>query len=299
MIKGIGLTKVFDSKTALDCINFEIQDGCIYGLIGSNGSGKSTLLRLISGVYAPDGGTITVDGEPIYNNAAVKAQTAFLGDTPYYLPQSNLKEMAAFYKSVYASFDESVYRRLLELFPIGETAKIATMSKGMQRQAALILAIATSPRYLLLDEAFDGLDVVMRKVLKGILIEGMESRNMTTIIASHNIRELEDLCDHVSLIHNGEMLFNDSTEHLKGKLHKVQLACTVPPHPSVFAELEVLKTEQTGLLTQMVVRGDKHHILEVCQTLDPLFVECLEPSLEEMFIYELEVNGYDAQSLTE
>lgn len=299
MIKGIGLTKVFGNKTALDCINFEIQDGCIYGLIGSNGSGKSTLLRLISGVYAPDSGAITIDGENIFNNASLKAQTAFLGDTPYFLPQANLKEMAAFYKSLYATFDDGIYRRLLELFPIGETAKIATMSKGMQRQAALILAIATAPRYLLLDEAFDGLDVVMRKVLKGILIEGMESRNMTTIIASHNIRELEDLCDHVSLIHNGEMLFNDSTDHLKGKLHKVQLACNVPPHPSVFNELEVLKTEQNGLLTQMVVRGDKSHILEVCGRLEPLFLECLEPSLEEMFIYELEVNGYDAQTLTQ
>ncbi|MBQ3132869.1 MAG: ABC transporter ATP-binding protein [Clostridia bacterium] len=299
MIKGIGLTKIFDSKTALDCINFEIADGCIYGLIGSNGSGKSTLLRLIAGVYAPDGGAITIDSQPIFNNAKLKAQTAFLGDTPYFLPQTNLKEMAAFYKSIYASFDESVYRRLVEMFPIGETVKISTMSKGMQRQAALILAISTSPRYLLLDEAFDGLDVVMRKVLKGILIEGMESRQMTTVIASHNIRELEDLCDHISLIHDGEMLFNDSTERLKGKLHKVQLACAQPPHPTVFDELEVLKSEQTGLLTQMVVRGDKSHILEVCGRLNPLFVECIEPTLEEMFIYELEVNGYDAGTLAQ
>ena len=299
MIKGIGLTKTFENKVALDTLNFEIEDGCIYGLIGSNGSGKSTLLRLISGVYAPDAGALLIDGEPVFNNPAKKAQVAFLGDTPYYLPQANIKEMADFYRQMYESFDNKVYARLLEIFPLNEKMRSATMSKGMQRHAALILAIATCPKILLLDEAFDGLDVVMRQVLKNILIEGMEDRQMTTIIASHNIRELEDLCDHISLIHNGQLKFNDSADRLKGKLHKVQIAFSEMPPEEAFSPLQVLKSERTGMLLQMVVRGYKDEILEHCHRLSPLFVECIEPSLEEMFIYELEVAGYDAKSLTE
>lgn len=299
MIKAIGLTKTFEKKTALDAVNFEIENGCIYGLIGSNGSGKSTLMRIIAGVYMPDGGALLIDGAPVFNDPERKAQVAFLGDTPHFLSQSNLKEMAAFYRKMYTSFDESVYRRLLAAFPLDETARIATMSKGMQRQAALILAVATCPKYLLLDEAFDGLDVVMRQVLKNILIEGMEERGMTTVIASHNIRELEDLCDHVCLLHNGELKFNDTTDRLKGKLHKVQVAFAEMPPTEAFADLDVLKCERTGMLLQMVVRGYKDEIMAICNRLSPLFAECIEPSLEELFIYELEVAGYDAKSLTE
>ena len=174
MIKSVGLTKKFDGKKALDSVDLEIPEGSIFGLVGSNGSGKSTFLRLASGIYMPDGGEITAGGERIFNNAAMKAEIAYVGDTPYFLPNATIREMARFYRRMYPKFDNNLYNRLIEIFPLDYKARIATMSKGMQRQAALITALASSPSYLLLDEAFDGLDAVMRKVLKSILIQASE-----------------------------------------------------------------------------------------------------------------------------
>ena len=297
MIKTQGLTKRFDEKIALNAIDIEIAEGSIYGLIGSNGSGKSTLLRLISGVYMPDGGEITVDSEPVFDNPSVKAKVAFLGDTPYFLPQSNIDEMARFYERLYPTFSREIYNKLISEFPLNPKSRISAMSKGMQRQAALILAISTSPKYLLLDEAFDGLDPVMRKVLKSLLINGAEANGMTTIIASHNLRELEDLCDRVGLIHNGEIIFNDEIEVLKGGLHKVQMAFERIPETSAFNGLDILKIERTGSILQAVVRGDENEIMEYVGKLSPIFAECIEPTLEEMFLYELEVTGYDVKSI--
>lgn len=297
MIEAKKLTKIFDGKKALDAVDFQIEKGSIYGMVGSNGSGKSTLMRLISGVYMPDGGEITVDGEKVFNNAAAKAKIAYLGDTPYFLPHANIREMAKFYSKLYRSFDLNVYERLIEVFPLDYKARISTMSKGMQRQAALIAAISTAPEYLLLDEAFDGLDAVMRKVLKNILIEGADERRMTTVIASHNLRELEDLCDHVGLIHNGSVLFSDETEKLRGKLHKVQAAFSKIPEISVFSGLDMLRIDRSGSIVQMIVRGDEDEIMNYINRLSPVFAECIEPTLEEMFVYELEVTGYDVKQV--
>ena len=297
MIEAKGLTKIFEGKKALDAVDFQIEKGSIYGMVGSNGSGKSTLMRLISGVYMPDGGEITVDGENVFNNAAAKSKVAYLGDTPYFLPHANIREMAKFYSKFYQSFDFTIYNRLIEVFPLDYKARISTMSNGMQRQAALIAAISTAPEYLLLDEAFDGLDVVMRKVLKNILIEGSDGRRMTTVIASHNLRELEDLCDHVGLIHNGKVIFSDETEKLKGKLHKVQAAFSKIPEISVFSGLDMLKIDRSGSIIQMIVRGDEEEIMNYINRLSPVFAECIEPTLEEMFVYELEVTGYDVKQI--
>lgn len=297
MIKASGLTKIFEDKKALDAVDLTIDDGAIYGLVGSNGSGKSTFLRLASGIYMPDGGEITADGERIFDNFRQKTKIAFLGDTPYFMTNATIKELARFYRSMYPSFDNKLYNRLLEIFPLDYKARIAAMSKGMQRQAALIMAIASSPKYLLLDEAFDGLDPVIRKVLKSILIEGAENRSMTTVIASHNLRELEDLCDRVGLIHGGKILFSDEVEKLKGRLHKVQAAFSQIPEVSVFRGLDLLKAERSGSVIQMIVRGDEDEIMNYINRLSPIFSECIEPTLEEMFVYELEVTGYDVKSI--
>lgn len=297
MIKAEGLTKLFVEKAALDDVSFEIRDGSIYGLIGSNGSGKSTLLRLISGVYYPDKGKIGIDGEQVFDNPALKSQIAFLGDTPYFLPQSNLDEMARFYEGLYPSFNRALYEHLLNVFPLDRKARISSMSKGMQRQASLILSMSTEPKYLLLDEAFDGLDVVMRRVLGNILLEGVENRGMTTIIASHNLRELEDMSDNIGLLHNGKILFNDRIESLRGKLHKVQAAFERVPETAALRGLDIIKTERVGSLLQMIVRGQEDEIMSYIKKLDPLFCECIEPTLEEMFIFELEVIGYDVKNI--
>ncbi|MBQ3817462.1 MAG: ABC transporter ATP-binding protein [Clostridia bacterium] len=297
MISCNNLTKVFEETKALDNVTFDIADGCIYGLVGSNGSGKSTFLRLASGIYMPDSGELTIDGQRVFNNPVIKDKIAFLGDTPYFLNHASIDDMACFYSSVYKSFDYGIYESLISTFPLDKKAKISRMSKGMQRQAALILAISTSPKYLLLDEAFDGLDVVMRKVLKQILIDGAQSRGLTTVIASHNLRELEDLCDHVGLIHSGKVLFNDDIESLRGGLHKVQAAFKRLPEKACFDGLNILKTERTGSVLQMVVRGKEEEIMSRINSLDPIFAECIEPTLEEMFVFELEVEGYDLNNI--
>ncbi len=299
MITAKNLTKKFEDVVALDNISFEIEDGSVYGLVGSNGSGKSTLLRLISGVYFADSGNIGIDGIECFNNPIVKAQIAFLGDTPYFLPQSNIKEMKEFYKGMYPTFDENEYKRLLDIFPLDENKRISGFSKGMQRQASLILQLATRPRYLLLDEAFDGLDVVMRRVLTNLIMEGVEARGMTAIISSHNLRELEDVCDHIGLIHNGKLLLNDNLDALKNSVHKIQAVFNGVPEIEAFKDLDIIKTERTGSVLQLVVRGEREEILKYINTFNPLLAESIEPTLEEMFIFELEATGYDVKNILE
>lgn len=299
MLTALNLTKVFEGKKALDGVCFEIDDGCVYGLVGSNGSGKSTLLRCISGVYKPDFGKVGIDGISSFNNPSVKSQIAFLGDTPYFLPQSNLKEMAGFYKSTYKNFDTDTYNYLLSVFPLDERARLSTFSKGMRRQAALILMLSTKPRYLLLDEAFDGLDVVMRKTLSNIIIDCTERYNMTVIIASHNLREIEDMCDHISLLHNGKLIADGGIDDVRGKIHKVQAVFERVPETNVFSGLDLMKIERTGSVVSLVARGDREEIISFVDSLGPKFLECIDVSLEEAFIYELEVLGYDVKSIEE
>ena len=297
MINAKGLTKVFGTLKALDEVDIEIKDGIVFGLVGSNGSGKSTLLRLISGVYTPDGGELLVDNEQVLDNIPLKNKVFFLSDNPYFIHQSNLNEMAAFYNKVYDNFDIGKFSYLLTIFPINPSMKIQLMSKGMQRQAALILALSASPQYLLLDEAFDGLDPVIRGALKKILADGIAQRGMTVIISSHNLRELEDLCDHVGLLHQGKLIFSDDLDNLKTRLHKVQIAFAMVPDTSVFEGLDVVKIEKQGSLMHLVIRGEKQEILDKLQLLNPILLETLSPTLEELFIYEMEVAGYDIHSV--
>ena len=244
-----------------------------------------------------DGGEIGVDGINSFNNPVIKSQIAFLGDTPYFLPQSDLKEMAALYRNMYPTFDDEVYKHLLTVFPLNEKARLSTFSKGMQRQAALILALSTRPRYILLDEVFDGLDVVMRHVLANIIMEGVESYGMTAVIASHNLRELESICDQIGVVHEGKIISNGSVDSIKGNIHKVQVAFKNVPELSVFDSLDVMKIERTGSLLSLVVRGDENEIMQFIKCLFPLYCETIEPTLEEVFLYELEVIGYDVKNI--
>ena len=296
MIEAINLTKRFENKLALDSVNFEIKEGSVYGLVGSNGSGKSTLMRLISGVYTSDGGDILIDGEKPFNNPELKSKICYLPDTPYFIHQSNINEMAKYYAMLYPTFDWERFEYLSSIFPLNKKVRIATMSKGMQRQAALMLCLSVRPKYLLLDEAFDGLDPVMRKVLKSLLAEGV-SDGMTAIIASHNLSDLESLCDSVGLLHNGNIVFNEDIDNLKGNVHKVQAVFSMTPDLSVFDELKPMKIEKTGSLIQLVVKGDEKEIKSFLNTLVPVFIELVPPSLEEIFVYELEEKGYDFEEL--
>lgn len=299
MIKAVELSKKFDNKIALDKVTFRIPDGSVFGLVGSNGSGKSTLLRLISGIYPPDSGRLEMNGIAVFNNPMVKSQIAFLSDIPYFLPQTNLDEMAALYEKMYPNFSREEYKRLLGIFPLDCKAKLSSFSKGMQRQASLILALASMPRYLLLDEAFDGLDVVMRKVLINLLLEGIEKNSITAVVSSHNLREIEEMCDHIAVIHNGKFITSGSVEEAKNNIHKFQAAFNSVPEIKVFDSLDILKTERTGLLIQIIAKGDEKEIEDFIKQFDPIFIECIEPTLEETFIYELEVLGYDIKNILE
>ena len=296
MIKANNLTKKFGEKCALDSVTFEIPEGSIYGLVGSNGSGKSTFMRLISGVYTADGGEILVDGQNPFDNSLIKSKICYLPDTPYFIHQSNLNEMMRYYKMLYKDFDIERFEQLLKVFPLDRKARISTMSKGMQRQAALILAISTKPKYLLLDEAFDGLDPIMRKVLKSLLAEGV-SDGMTAIIASHNLRDLDELCDTVGVLHGGKVLLSDDIENLRGGIHKVQAVFNMIPDISVFDGLDIVNIEKSGSVVQLVARGNETEIKEYIARLLPQFLEIIPPSFEEIFMYELEVNGYDAKNI--
>lgn len=297
MIKTFELTKKFGSFTALDHINIEFKEGAIYGLVGSNGSGKSTLLRVISGVYFADDGSIEIDGEPSFDNPEIKGKVFFLADQPHFFKNASLNEMVGFYEGMYESFSRERFKRMSEIFPISLTNKIDNMSKGMQRQAALMLALSCNPKYLLLDEAFDGLDPVMRNVLKSLLIDGIENSNMTAIISSHNLRELEDLSDHITLIHKGHIVASGALEEIRGQTHKIQAAFKVLPPEIKWDGLNIMKAEKTGSLIQMVIKGDLEEIMAHINSLDPIFCEVIEPSLEELFIYEMEVEGYDVGNI--
>ena len=298
MLEIINLTKKFEDLTALDDVTFTVNEGSIYGLVGSNGSGKSTLLRIISGVYKADAGLCLVDGEESFDNSKTKANICYLPDTPYFIHQSNLNEMKRFYKTLYANFSDERFEQLLKIFPLDRKKRISSMSKGMQRQAALILSLSTKPKYLLLDEAFDGLDPVMRKVLKSLLAEGI-SDGMTAIIASHNLRDLDELCDTVGVVHKGRVLLSDDIDNLKSNIHKVQVIFDRVPDTSVFDELNPLSIEKSGSVVQLVVRGEEAEIRSFLNKLFPQFLEILPPTFEEIFMYELEVSGYDANNILE
>ena len=241
MIELNKLTKKFDKVTAVDNMSLSVSTGSVVGLVGSNGSGKSTLLRLLAGVYQPNSGEVLIDGQKLFDNPAAKGQCYFIPDFPYFYNNSTINNTAFLYRKLYPNWSEEQFARFCTVFPIDSNARIINMSKGMQRQAALILALSTCPRYLFLDEIFDGLDPVVRHLLKKILIDHVAEHNMTVIIASHNLRELEDLCDRICLMHRGQMLMERDIDSLRMCFRKVQVAFSqVPDKPNIFEGINVI-----------------------------------------------------------
>lgn len=293
MIKATELTKRFDAFTALDAFSTEIPNGSIYGLVGSNGSGKSTLLRLISGIYRPDGGKIELDGVHPFECPETKNNVYLVADELYFLPQTNMNEMAKFYSRMYSTFDPDTYKMMCDRFPIDPKKKINTFSKGMKRQVSLILALSCRPKYLLLDEAFDGLDPVIRSGLRKILADQIADREMTVVIASHNLRELEDLCDFMGLLHQGKVIFEREIDEVKLGFCKVQAGFQTMPSEEKLQALNIMQIEKTGSVLSMVVRGNSTDILKYMHSLNPLFVETVPLTLEEVFVHEMEAVGYD------
>ena len=292
MISASNVTMRFEDFEALKDLNCNIPNGCIYGLVGSNGAGKSTFLRLISGVYRPQSGEITIDGESVYENPASKNKIVYIPDDLYFLPQSNMNKMAAFYKAIYPQFSYERFHNLTATFKLAPSANLNTFSKGMRRQAATILGLSTMPQFLFFDETFDGLDPVMRNLVKTVIYNDVMERNTTTIITSHSLRELEDTCDQLALLHKGGIVFESDIQNLKTSLFKVQVAFDCEYSQQKFAGIDMLSYSQSGSVANFIVRGDREEVKARLREMNPMLIDILPLGLEEVFIYEMEALGY-------
>ncbi len=299
MIQAEMLTKKFDRFTALDQISCTVPKGCIYGMVGSNGAGKSTFLRLLSGIYQPDGGRVLVDGMPVYENPEAKARIAFVPDDLYFLPNSSMNRMAQLYRAVYKNFDMERFAFLTQAFRLNPKANIQTFSKGMKRQAAIILALSARPDYYFFDETFDGLDPVMRGLVKSLICEDVAERQVTAILTSHSLRELEDTCDQLALMHKGGLVFESDIQRLKTSLFKVQIAFAEEYDKSRFESIELVHFTKHGSVANMIVRGDRDHTIAALRAMRPILMELLPLTLEEVFTYEMQARGYSFENVVE
>lgn len=298
MITVKGITKKFDKFIAVNQIDFEMKEGFVFGLIGTNGAGKSTLLRMISGVTKPDAGEIYVDEMSVYDNPQAKEKVFFIADEPYFFAHANAVEMEKYYAMVYKSFDKDEFYKLITQFGLDAKRKIGTYSKGMKKQLAFILGLAAKTDYLLCDETFDGLDPVMRQAVKSLLAKEMGERGLTPIIASHNLRELEDICDTVGLLHHGGVLLSKDLDEMKCGIQKVQCVFKdETEYEKALSICQIVKTEQRGSLYTLTIRGEKDETLQKFDSLETVFCEVLPLTLEEIFISETEVVGYDIKKL--
>lgn len=291
MIELKNVVKGYDNKTAvLSGVGLTIGDSCVFGLVGINGAGKSTLLRLLAGVLRADSGQVCVDGENVWENERVKSQIFFLSDDPFYATGVTARTLADMYRATY-DFDEAIFKEYLEKFKLSEKAPIRNFSKGMKRQVFVALALAVAPKYLLLDEAFDGLDPLARLVFKRGLIELVEKKGSTVVISSHSLRELEDVCDSYGILDHGTITCAGDLERDLGKIHKFQAVFEKDVSPQAFG-FKCLSFQKTGRVVQFLVRGDEKEILDKIQAFSPLFVEEIGVDFEELFIGEVQARGY-------
>lgn len=292
------LTKVFEDTVALDGVTMEIGKGSIYGLVGSNGAGKSTLMRLAAGVYEPDSGEISLFEQPIFENPEQKQRVFLVADDPYFLPQVTLDGMADFYKRFYPQFDCKLYESLCEMFALPRKKKIGGYSKGMKRQAAFLLGLSVRPDCLLLDECFDGLDPVKRQIVRKILCDSVAEQGMSVVISSHNLRELDEVCDTVGILHKGKLLYSKELDDLKGEVHKVQVVFDSEVTKEALKEtLPVMSSDVRGKFYTLIIRGSMEEINQKLAPFAPVAMENFPLTLEEVFLYEMEVKGYDATVL--
>ncbi|MCH5279475.1 MAG: ABC transporter ATP-binding protein [Christensenellaceae bacterium] len=293
MIEIKNLTKGFGELIALNNVSCTIPDGCIFGLVGANGAGKSTLLRLLSGIYKPDFGSITVFNEEVYDNPYAKAHIAFAPDTMSLVNSSaSLKRMAKFYKACYKSFSDEKFDKLCKMFNLNKTKRIRSFSKGMIRQAQTILALSCNADITLLDETFDGLDPIVRNAAKKLIYSEVCDRNATIIITSHSLRELEDTCDRLAMLYRGGLVFQSDVNELKTKLFKVQVAFSDDCTKEKFAGLDVVSFTKSGSVANLIIRGDKDETESSIRAMNPVLFELLPLSLEEVFVYEMDSLGY-------
>ncbi len=285
------VTKTFGDFIALNNLSMHVPKGAVYGLVGPNGAGKSTAIRLLTGVYRPDWGEITLDGQKIYENPEVKTRISYIPDEIFFFPSASLEEMRKYYKGFYPKFDDELFNRLYDVFQLPKKGQIRRFSKGMQKQAAFHLSICTRPDVLILDEPVDGLDPVMRRQVMSLILSDVAQRETTVLISSHNLRELEDVCDHVGIMDKGQMLLEKSLASMQGNTVKLQMVGDAPK------DLDILHTTTSGRLNTLVVRGTPEEVQAKVSACNPTYFDILPLSLEEIFIYELGGVNYEVKNI--
>ena len=291
MLEMKNVTKTFGDFTALKDLTMTVPKGTVYGLVGPNGAGKSTAIRLLTGVYRPDGGEITMEGQPIYENPVLKERIASIPDEIFHFPSATMEEMHRYYRGIYPNFDEDLYQRLYEVFNLPRKGQIRRFSKGMQKQAAFHLSICCRPDVLILDEPVDGLDPVMRRQVWSLILSDVAQRGTTVLISSHNLRELEDICDHVGIMDHGKMLLERSLADMQGSTVKLQIVGDIP------AGLNILHQSSSGRLNTLILRGTAEEVEGIVSAAEPAYFDILPLSLEEIFIYELGGVNYEVKNI--
>ena len=297
MLEVKNAVKTFDGFRALDGLTMTVPKGAVYGLVGPNGAGKSTIIRHLAGIYRQDSGEVLLDSQPVYENTEAKRRMAVIGDDWYYFPQAGIKEMAKFYAGIYPAFSWERYEKLKQVFPLDEKMMLRRMSKGMQKQAAFWLTVCCMPEYLILDEPVDGLDPVMRRQVWSLLLGDVAERGTTVLVSSHNLRELEDVCDHVGILNHGKVLLERSLSDLQDNTVKLQVAYQGVTEPVLPAELNILHRSHVGRVYAYIVRGSSQEILRRMQITEPVLLESIPLTLEEIFIYELGGVEYAAKDI--
>ena len=291
MLEMKNVTKTFGDFKALDDLSLTIPKGAVYGMVGPNGAGKSTAIRHLTGVYRPDSGSITLEGMEIFENPVQKARIGYIPDDIFFFPSANLEEMRKFYAGIYKNFDNELFDRLYEVFQLPKKSPIRRFSKGMQKQAAFHFTVCTRPEIMILDEPVDGLDPVMRRQVWNLILSDVASRETTVLISSHNLRELEDICDHVGILDHGTMLLERSLSDMPGNTVKLQLVGEIPQG------LTVLHESASGRMKTLIIRGTAEEVTARMQKSDAAYFDVLPLSLEEIFIYELGGVNYEVKNI--
>lgn len=297
MIKVDRVSKKYDNDFVLNNLSFNIKDNCIYGLVGANGAGKSTLLRIIMGIFDANMGSVTIDGEEVSHNVKLKQKMVFIPDDLFFYPGYTLIDMAKYYQSMYDEFDMDYLRELAKLLKLKENVKISNFSKGMKRQCALICAIATNADYMFFDETFDGLDPVIRNVMKKIIVKQMNKKKTTIVMTSHNLRELEDICDNLGLLYQGGILFESEIDTIKTNMYKVQISLKGNFDKDDFSDIDLLSYKKNGSVATLIIKDVDNTSKKKLAKKNPIILDYLNLTLEEIFIYEMEAMGYEFDKL--
>ena len=295
MIEVRNVLKEFDGFRALDDLNMTVPTGSVYGLVGPNGAGKSTIIRHLTGIYRQDAGEILVDGAPVFENPGVKSRIAYIPDDIFYYANASIREMMDFYRSIYPHFDAERFKKLADVFGLDPKRQMRRLSKGMQKQAAFWIAVSLRPEILILDEPVDGLDPVMRRRIWSIIMADVAENGTTVLVSSHNLRELEDVCDSVGIMNKGKIMIERSLDELQENIVKIQLA--LPDGESLPEGLDILHKSNTGRLQSLIMHGTQEEITEKLQSAHPLFIDAVPLTLEEIFIYELGGADYEVKDI--